>query len=153
MLGGGARAAATCGTQRALHAFPHAHLCLYIAVGAGGKAARCLVPAMGSRSERIQRALDSLLYLPHLKAQHEDVSLSAFSTAPGGSERARGRVWDRGDLFYRLASFKVATWFCKPEAISPVECARRGWINTAPDLLTCEVRGERRWGRRRAQPS
>ena len=95
---------------------------------------------MTNSRERIQRALDSLLYLPHLKAPHEEVSLSAFSATPEGGEGARGRVWDRGDLFHRLASFKAATWFCKPEAISPVECARRGWVNTAPDLLTCEVR-------------
>lgn len=102
--------------------------------------------AMGDSQERIRRALDKMLYLPHLQAQHADPSLpTAAPAGAGGSSRngsaGVGRPWDRGDLFRRLATFKSGTWFCKPQSISPVECARRGWTNTAPDLLTCEVRG------------
>eukprot|EP00887_Chlorella_sp_A99_P002011 scaffold18.g2011.t1 len=85
--------------------------------------------------ERIKKALDSLLYLPHLQAQNEQANLSLGSQ---GAVGGRGRVWDRGDLFRRLATFKAATWFCKPDPISPVECARRGWVNTGVDVLTCE---------------
>lgn len=48
-------------------------------------------------------------------------------------------MWDRGDLLRRLATYKSSTWFCKPEPIGAVECARRGWINTGVDMLTCEV--------------
>ncbi|KAL4443734.1 hypothetical protein ABPG75_011471 [Micractinium tetrahymenae] len=99
---------------------------------------------MGDSQERIRRALDKLLYLPHLQAQHAEPSLpvaaAASGSGAGGSNgsASRGRPWDRGDLFRRLATFKSGTWFCKPQAISPVECARRGWTNTGPDLLTCE---------------
>jgi hypothetical protein len=95
---------------------------------------------MSSR-ERMQKALDSLLYLPHLQAQHSDEqSLPAASPGAGSSGVAgKGRPWDRGDLFRRLATFRSSTWFCKPAAISPVECARRGWTNAAADLLSCEV--------------
>ena len=99
-----------------------------------------------SNRERIQKALDSLLYLPHLQAQRND-SLPVAAPPPGGGGPAgaaaagRGRPWDRGDLFRRLATFKSSTWFCKPAVISPVECARRGWTNTAADLLSCEVGG------------
>ncbi|KAI7845018.1 hypothetical protein COHA_001384 [Chlorella ohadii] len=86
--------------------------------------------------ERMQRALAGLLYLPHLQAQRDEPSLPvAAAPAPGA---AKGRPWDRGDLFRRLATFKSGTWFCKPAAIGPVECARRGWTNTGPDMLTCE---------------
>ena len=93
---------------------------------------------MDNSSERIQKALDSLLYLPHLKEQQND-SLPVSSPLGGGGGGGRGRPWDRGDLFRRLGTFKSSTWFCKPEAVGPVECARRGWTNTALDLLTCEV--------------
>lgn len=98
---------------------------------------------MSSR-ERIQKALDSLLYLPHLQAQHSDEPSLPVAVGPGGAAAGagggKGRPWDRGDLFRRLATFRSSTWFCKPAVISPVECARRGWTNTAADLLSCEVR-------------
>ncbi|KAF0898565.1 hypothetical protein E2562_008152 [Oryza meyeriana var. granulata] len=49
------------------------------------------------------------------------------------------RPWDRADLMRRLATFKAMTWFAKPKVISPVNCARRGWINIEPDVITCEA--------------
>ncbi|KAF8676100.1 hypothetical protein HU200_047605 [Digitaria exilis] len=49
------------------------------------------------------------------------------------------RPWDRADLMRRLGSFKAMTWFAKPKVISPVNCARRGWINIEPDVITCEA--------------
>lgn len=49
-------------------------------------------------------------------------------------------MWDRGDLLQRLQSYKANTWFCKPPGAGPLDCARRGWVNTALDVLTCEVR-------------
>ena len=49
-------------------------------------------------------------------------------------------MWDRGDLLRRLQSYKANTWFCKPPGAGPLDCARRGWVNTALDVLTCEVR-------------
>ncbi|KAG2589901.1 hypothetical protein PVAP13_5NG300300 [Panicum virgatum] len=53
------------------------------------------------------------------------------------------RPWDRADLMRRLGSFKAMTWFAKPKVISPVNCARRGWINIEPDVITCEACGAR----------
>ncbi|KAJ1284212.1 hypothetical protein BS78_03G187800 [Paspalum vaginatum] len=53
------------------------------------------------------------------------------------------RPWDRADLMRRLGSFKAMTWFAKPKAISPVNCARRGWTNIEPDVITCEACGAR----------
>uniref|UniRef100_A0ACD5VLU4 Uncharacterized protein n=1 Tax=Avena sativa TaxID=4498 RepID=A0ACD5VLU4_AVESA len=53
------------------------------------------------------------------------------------------RPWDRRDLVRRLASFKAMTWFAKPKAVSPVNCARRGWANIEPDIITCEACGAR----------
>lgn len=51
----------------------------------------------------------------------------------------KARPWERADLWRRLRSFRPATWFCKPAAAGPVECARRGWVNAGQDLLSCEV--------------
>jgi len=87
--------------------------------------------------ERIQRALDSLVYLPHLKEKALQTVISPVNSKDAGG---KGRLWDRGDLFRRLQTFKPATWFCKPDPISPAECARRGWLNSGPDMLSCEVR-------------
>ncbi|KAM0849972.1 hypothetical protein ACQ4PT_053380 [Festuca glaucescens] len=53
------------------------------------------------------------------------------------------RPWDRRDLVRRLASFKAMTWFAKPKVVSPVNCARRGWTNIEPDIITCEACGAR----------
>ncbi len=52
---------------------------------------------------------------------------------------AKGRPHEQEDLWRRLRTFRAGTWFCKPTAAGPPECARRGWTNTGPDLLACEV--------------
>ena len=44
------------------------------------------------------------------------------------------------DLHDRLATFSNAqTWFCKPSAASPLECARAGWEIDGTDMLACRV--------------
>ncbi|KAK1279753.1 hypothetical protein QJS04_geneDACA002885 [Acorus gramineus] len=48
------------------------------------------------------------------------------------------RPWERQDLMKRLATFKSMTWFAKPKVISPVNCARRGWVNVEMDIITFE---------------
>lgn len=53
------------------------------------------------------------------------------------------RPWDRDDLFRRLSTFKSMTWFAKPQTISAVNCARRGWINVDMDIIACESCGAR----------
>jgi hypothetical protein len=35
-----------------------------------------------------------------------------------------------------------STWFVKPDLLSPVECAKYGWINIGEDWLKCEYCGE-----------
>ncbi|XP_058087249.1 uncharacterized protein LOC131234413 [Magnolia sinica] len=53
------------------------------------------------------------------------------------------RPWDRGDLLRRLATFKSMTWFGKPKVVSPVNCAKRGWVNVEMDIIACEACGSR----------
>ncbi|PON86535.1 Zinc finger, C3HC-like [Trema orientale] len=59
------------------------------------------------------------------------------------SEAPVCRPWDRGDLMRRLATFKSMTWFAKPEVVSAINCARRGWINVDMDTIACEACGAR----------
>ncbi|XP_068643709.1 uncharacterized protein [Aristolochia californica] len=65
------------------------------------------------------------------------------SLAPLGSEAPVCRPWDRGDLMRRLSTFKSMTWFAKPKVVSPVNCARRGWVNVDMDTISCEACGAR----------
>lgn len=68
---------------------------------------------------------------------HQMLAMAAISPPPPC------RPWDRADLMRRLGSFKAMTWFAKPKVISPVNCARRGWTNIEPDVITCEACGAR----------
>lgn len=49
----------------------------------------------------------------------------------------RCRPWDFADFTKRVRTFKPMTWFGKPLALSPPECARYGWANVAKDTLFC----------------
>ncbi|KAM6593698.1 hypothetical protein CsatA_001401 [Cannabis sativa] len=77
-------------------------------------------------------------------------SLALMESNVGGNVRAgpsyqgpECRPWDRGDLMRRLATFKSMTWFAKPEVVSALNCARRGWINVDMDTVACETCGAR----------
>jgi hypothetical protein len=41
------------------------------------------------------------------------------------------------EFIKRLRSFKLSTWMMKPKELSPVECAKRGYVNTSKDTITC----------------
>lgn len=60
--------------------------------------------------------------------------------AGSGSKRDDSKLcrpWDHAAFLARVASFQIATWFAKPAAINPFECARHGWRNSQPDFLFC----------------
>jgi len=46
------------------------------------------------------------------------------------------------DFKRRLRTFQVPWWFNKPLCVSPIECARRGWVNAGEDTLSCELCSE-----------
>ncbi|XP_010549151.1 PREDICTED: uncharacterized protein LOC104820411 [Tarenaya hassleriana] len=73
-----------------------------------------------------------------LDATDRRMNLTASS---GSSHSALCRPWDRGDLMKRLSTFKSMMWFAKPQVISAVNCARRGWVNVDMDTLACESCG------------
>lgn len=96
--------------------------------------------AYGKSKERLVKALDSMIFMPHLKAkEHAALGLALSPSSDRKSTGNVGRPWDRGDLYSRLQTFRPSTWFAKPESIGAQECARRGWENTGEDELTCET--------------
>ncbi|KAL9328905.1 hypothetical protein ACSQ67_003908 [Phaseolus vulgaris] len=62
---------------------------------------------------------------------------TSLSTSTGGSSRSC-RPWERGDLLRRLATFNPLNWLGKPQIISSLACAQKGWINNGVDKIACE---------------
>ncbi|ORX67178.1 zf-C3HC-domain-containing protein [Linderina pennispora] len=49
----------------------------------------------------------------------------------------RFRPWSRDDLLARIGTFKIHTWLVHSLQLSPVKCARNGWINIDCSTLRC----------------
>lgn len=114
-----------------------------------------------SERQRLKKALDAMIYLPHLKEKQNELSSLLFpSSAENEDDHERkkaerissslegkhailegGKPWDRKDFYRRLQTFRASTWFSKPKCISAIECARRGWENSNEDILKCEYCG------------
>lgn len=83
----------------------------------------------------------SALALVEPKTALATIDRSLKAPATGTSQSGLCRPWDRGDLMRRLATFKSMTWFAKPQVISALNCARRGWVNDDTDTISCESCG------------
>ncbi|KAK8943866.1 hypothetical protein KSP40_PGU020917 [Platanthera guangdongensis] len=112
--------------------------------------------SMAQDSEnRLKKIMDKLYRPPRSRLSALSDPGGADATASKGAvgrslprRATAGKVppclpWDRGDLIRRLSTFKAMTWFGKPKDIGPVNCARRGWINTEMDVIVCEACGAR----------
>ncbi|RDX69306.1 Nuclear-interacting partner of ALK, partial [Mucuna pruriens] len=70
---------------------------------------------------------------------------ASLSTSAGGSafgsSRSSCRPWERGDLLRRLATFIPLNWLGKPQIISSLACAQKGWMNNGVDKIACESCG------------
>ncbi|XP_048729305.2 protein starmaker-like [Ostrea edulis] len=47
--------------------------------------------------------------------------------------------WNKDAFFQRVQTFSITTWFGKPSELSPLQCAKYGWINSESDMLQCVV--------------
>lgn len=73
-------------------------------------------------------------------------SHSSTAAASDDAHEKSCRPWSHDDFLARAATFSIATWFAKPDAISVFACARHGWINTTqPDELYCPRYVARAW--------
>uniref|UniRef100_F6I083 C3HC-type domain-containing protein n=1 Tax=Vitis vinifera TaxID=29760 RepID=F6I083_VITVI len=114
----------------------------------------------GEAERRFNSIMDKLFTAPKFKSTLSEVESSRgkkrqnpMSVVTVAESKSRGdiqhsstplcRPWDRGDLMQRLATFKSMTWFAKPEVVSAINCARRGWVNVDMDIIACEACGAR----------
>lgn len=97
-----------------------------------------------SKLDAATNAIDSLVYATGPTAVGASASAAA-GAAPNSARTSptRGRYApdDRQALLERLQTFRPATWFGKPDVLSPQACALRGWRNVAPDRVSCEFCG------------
>jgi C3HC zinc finger-like len=47
------------------------------------------------------------------------------------------RPWNKSDFLDRVQTFSTSSWFAKPLCISPLQCARFGWVNVDFDMIEC----------------
>ncbi|KAJ1896107.1 hypothetical protein LPJ66_004193 [Kickxella alabastrina] len=47
------------------------------------------------------------------------------------------RPWSREDLLARISTYKIHTWLVQSQRLSPVRCARSGWVNIDCSTLKC----------------
>ncbi|GER38623.1 C3HC zinc finger-like [Striga asiatica] len=71
------------------------------------------------------------------KRPHSSLMGEKIGSPAKPAQASACRPWDRDDFFRRLSTFKSTTWFAKPQVVSPLECARRGWINIDMDTIAC----------------
>ncbi|KAJ1819947.1 hypothetical protein LPJ56_003542 [Coemansia sp. RSA 2599] len=58
-------------------------------------------------------------------------------TPVSGGRLDKFRPWSREDLLARISTFKIHTWLIQSPKLSPVKCARSGWINVDCSKLRC----------------
>jgi hypothetical protein len=69
------------------------------------------------------------------KRRVEDIVTELCQDAAAKTQPVRPWVYD--DFLTRLRSFKASTWFAMPRELSPLECARNGWVNCGPSTIKC----------------
>ncbi len=71
---------------------------------------------------------DSIGMPPTKKRRSEDTPYMDYllRSVEKGNDRttSKYRPWDKKDFEERVASFSPSTWFAKPLAVSPLQCAR-----------------------------
>lgn len=94
---------------------------------------------------RISNAIQSLDTLSEVSKKRPSLKRSrieALVDAEAGADQsvsylsddvlARCRPWSREDLQARAATFEVSQWFLKDASLSPLHCARFGWVREGP---------------------
>ena len=84
------------------------------------------------------RATDAFGGVDAADALAENPSNPGAITSVHPIRRHEARPGDRRDYLRRVATFRPAVWFAKPEGLRPVDCARRGWTCVGVDTLECE---------------
>eukprot|EP00049_Salpingoeca_infusionum_P005209 m.89312 g.89312 ORF g.89312 m.89312 type:complete len:517 (+) comp12890_c0_seq1:91-1641(+) len=78
-------------------------------------------------------------------SSNSSTSATATATTPAAATEKKKLSCNPGSheqYIGRVDTFKLTTWFSKPD-LSPLECARFGWRNSAEDILECVTCKER----------
>ncbi|KAJ2026176.1 hypothetical protein IWW57_003127 [Coemansia sp. S610] len=89
--------------------------------------------------ELTKRRVDTALSALSPKRSRPDtatVSRRAGAANTDGS-MDKFRPWSREDLLARIATYKIHTWLVQSPRLSPVKCARNGWVNVDCGTLKC----------------
>ncbi|KAJ1789326.1 mannosyltransferase [Coemansia sp. RSA 1938] len=87
--------------------------------------------AFGTKRQRQSRQLQ-----PSSTVSRRKTAASA-ETEETPDSISKFRPWSLDDLLERIATYKTYTWLVQSLALSPVRCARNGWINTDCSTLKC----------------
>lgn len=101
-------------------------------------------PAVASPFSMSSGGLFSATKQPPQSAGPATLSLTQLEAQLATSDREAPpcRPYEVADFLARVGTFRAgASWFDKPFAVSPPECARFGWTLDGLDLLTCRVCG------------
>lgn len=84
---------------------------------------------------RIENAISSLMP----KRQRLSAATSKLQASKNNKSAATVafRPWNHEDLLQRISTFKVHTWLIGSPLLSPVKCARNGWVNEDCSTLKC----------------
>eukprot|EP01043_Picozoa_sp_COSAG02_P003751 COSAG02_NODE_94_length_37427_cov_79.161728_6_plen_663_part_00 len=94
----------------------------------------------GDRAARIDSALKQILASPSPNRMVSPTTVATTITAAAGAssrDQTQCRPWSRDDFFVRVKTFKPSYWFAPPSQLSPMVCARFGWICVSTDALAC----------------
>ncbi|KAJ2081396.1 mannosyltransferase [Coemansia sp. RSA 988] len=97
------------------------------------------------RLENAFSALSTKRQRPRAPTPHSPTDLQTDKTSTGSEEIQRPasldrfRPWSHEDLLERIATYKIHTWLTQSSRISPVRCARNGWINVDCSTLNCPM--------------
>ena len=90
----------------------------------------------GDRASRIDTALKQILSSPSPQHSLPPTTTSSAASAAATDPR-QSRPWSRDDYFARVKTFKPSYWFAPPRQLSPMVCARFGWVCDTTDTLAC----------------
>ncbi|KAJ2635556.1 hypothetical protein GGF40_003539 [Coemansia sp. RSA 1286] len=74
---------------------------------------------------------------PQTTSQTQTAESPRQRTPVPGGRLDKFRPWSREDLLARISTFKIHTWLIQSPSLSPVKCARSGWINVDCSKLRC----------------
>ncbi|KAJ2846469.1 hypothetical protein IWW36_004339 [Coemansia brasiliensis] len=90
--------------------------------------------ALSTLHDQTKRRIESALSSFSPKRQRQSTQLQATDIE---SSFTKCRPWSLDDLLKRISTYKTYTWLVQSPKLSPVCCARNGWINIDCSTLKC----------------